>query len=213
MSKELNKFANHYNSTDKAESYKKNRFTGSKKWVMTDERERQLFSDAVKKLSPKSLLDAPCGGGRFLGIWDSLGVTEVFGIDASESMLEVARGNAPESIKANLQHGDIRKLPFDDNRFEFVASIRLLHRISRPEARIEIFSELSRVSSRYVMFTFYNSRTIQGLSKWLKGKYAGESVSTLTAELKKAGLKVIESTPMKGIRYQNHFLLCEIISD
>jgi len=209
MPSELDSFSKKYKSTEDANEYKKQRFSRSKKWIMTDQRERQLFKEAVEKLQPNSLLDIPCGGGRFIEVWEAAGVPNIWGVDASESMLEVARSIAPDHVRENILHGDGRDLPFDDNNFDFVSCIRLLHRITESAERITLFKELARVSKGHVMLTFYNSRTLQSFSKKIKGKYAGVSVAQISKELLESGLQPIEDEALKGKRYQQHFILCK----
>lgn len=75
-----------------------------------------------------SCIDLGCGGGVFLNyIKKKHGVSHVFGLDISESMLMDARKHKDGSV--GLAQGSILHLPFEDNKFDLVYMDDVLHHI------------------------------------------------------------------------------------
>ncbi len=69
------------------------------------------------------VLDAGCGPGRDLKLLKELGVQQLYGIDLSEKMLEIARKVCPE---AHLTIMDVRKLKFPENFFAGILCVGVL---------------------------------------------------------------------------------------
>ena len=93
------------------------------------------------------VLDVGCGVGVFLGLVAERGA-EPHGIDASESLIELARRRLPA---ADLRVGDMESLPFDDDTFDLVtgftsfffandmvAALREAGRVAKPGAPIVV---------------------------------------------------------------------------
>jgi ubiquinone/menaquinone biosynthesis C-methylase UbiE len=78
--------------------------------------------DAARVMPGNRLLDAGCGAGlgsvlaRFRG-------ANVTGVDASDSLLEIARERLPD---ADLRLADIEELPFADSSFDAVIAVNSL---------------------------------------------------------------------------------------
>jgi len=86
------------------------------------------------------VLDVGCGSGRnFLKI-DGL---EWFGVDFSEKMLEYAKSNADKKgIKIELKKSKSSKLPYENNFFDCVLCVAVLHCIdSADERHLFLFGE------------------------------------------------------------------------
>jgi ubiquinone/menaquinone biosynthesis C-methylase UbiE len=69
----------------------------------------------------------------------------IIGLDLSETMIEIATGNAQEhgvSERAEFRAGDASKMPFEEASFDFVISSGSLHHWKEPE---RIFREVHRV--------------------------------------------------------------------
>ena len=65
---------------------------------------------------------------------------KVIGIDFSEKLLEVCRNKL-----LNVKNADIRNLPFDDNSFDYVISIAVIHHLSIEKDRYKSINEMLRV--------------------------------------------------------------------
>jgi demethylmenaquinone methyltransferase/2-methoxy-6-polyprenyl-1,4-benzoquinol methylase len=88
--------------------------------------ERDELMAVVGALPAKRTLDVACGTGfvtRHLR-------GEVVGLDQSEAMLELARGQAP---RAELVQGDALDLPFPDGSFERVFTSHFYGHLEQPE--------------------------------------------------------------------------------
>lgn len=95
----------------------------------------------------QSVLDVGCGTGAFLRLAADRGAL-AHGIDASESLVEVARARVPE---ADLRVGEMESLPFEDHSFDLVtgfnsfffaadmnAALREAGRVARPGGAVVI---------------------------------------------------------------------------
>ena len=70
---------------------------------------------------------------------------QVVGLDLSETMIEIASGNAQEhgvSERVEFREGDAAKMPFEEASFDFVISSGSLHHWKEPN---RIFREVHRV--------------------------------------------------------------------
>jgi len=69
----------------------------------------------------------------------------VIGLDLSETMIEIATGNAREhgvSERVAFREGDASAMPFDGDSFDFVVSSGSLHHWRQPA---QVFKEIHRV--------------------------------------------------------------------
>jgi len=81
-----------------------------------------------KKQGVKILLDLGCGSGRHL-VYLAKQDFDVYGIDIAKHGIKIAKDwLKEEGLRANLKIGDIyKKLPYKDNFFDAIISIRTLH--------------------------------------------------------------------------------------
>lgn len=89
-------------------------------WAQIEEQQTPTYQAALRRVNVQEgqrVLDIGCGTGVFLSLAAARGA-EVFGFDASESLLAVARRRLP---KADLRAGDMQSLPYDDSFFDIVA--------------------------------------------------------------------------------------------
>ncbi len=89
-------------------------------WAASEEQQAPTYEEAIRRvgIAPGQLvLDIGCGSGVFLRLAAERGA-EVYGLDASESLLEIARARVPI---ADLRVGDMGSLPYEDGTFDLVA--------------------------------------------------------------------------------------------
>jgi ubiquinone/menaquinone biosynthesis C-methylase UbiE len=184
-----------------------------------DRREQRALRRILAGLSDcRSVLDVPCGAGRFL---PTLAGTQrrVIGVDAARPILAHARARAAAvSIPAAWIQGDAARLPLRDESVDAVFCNRLLHHIRRPEERAVILRELRRVARRYVIVSFFDYHrfgALRRLLKRLKGarpNYALQPTrEAFTAEVAACGLRLREIVPTGPFWVAQHYFVLEKI--
>lgn len=88
-----------------------------------------------------NILDVGCGTGSHLELYQRY-KCNLFGIDLSPSMLNVARERLGDSAQLDL--GDANEMPYEDDKFDLVISMLSLHEMS-PDTRSEVLNEIKRV--------------------------------------------------------------------
>jgi SAM-dependent methyltransferase len=119
-------------------------------WAINEEQHVPGYEAALEHVTiepGQQVLDIGCGVGVFLGLVAGRGA-EPHGIDASETLIAVARERLPE---ADLRVGDMESLPYEDATFELVtgftsfffandmvAALREAGRVAKPGAPVVI---------------------------------------------------------------------------
>ena len=105
---------------------------------------RSLYPFMLKKLYDipfQSALDLGCGTGEMLKlILQKNDHKDLYGIDLSEEMLEVAKSKLPNRVRLFL--GDSESLPFPDNSFDVVYCNDSFHHYPAPQ---NVLMEVHRV--------------------------------------------------------------------
>lgn len=112
-----------------------------------------------------SILDVGCGTGSHLELYQRY-KCNLYGIDLSPSMLEIARERLGDTAEFEL--GNAINMPYEDNKFDLVISMLLLHEMS-PEARSTIMEEIKRVlksDGRFLLIDFHPG-PYQPLQGWV----------------------------------------------
>jgi len=125
----LNKVKNDYNQI--AEEFSNTRHRA---WE-----EISFLFDYIK--SDDRVLDSGCGNGRYLPLIRERG-GQYFGIDNSEELVRIAKSRYPGE---NFQVADVLQLPFEDNFFDKIYCLAVLHHIPSKELRLRFFEEAKRV--------------------------------------------------------------------
>lgn len=119
-----------------------------------------ILRKALELMSTSStVLEVGCGTGRLLVETQKEGFM-VNGMDPSPDMLRLSRkkvDNIPPYSRFTL--GEAAKLPFSDNSYDFVYSIRVLNQTESQEYALKIVQEMLRVTkgNGYVLIEFMNS--------------------------------------------------------
>ena len=111
---------------------------------------------------PKSVLDLPCGAGRFWAMLAEDPARELFAADNSENMVAVANESHPAAIRDRftLFQTSAFEIDLEDNKVDNIFCMRLLHHIAEQEHRLQIYREFHRVTRDTVC-----------LSLWVDGNY------------------------------------------
>ncbi len=111
--------------------------------------------DAIGERQFDSLLDLGTGTGRMLELLHPL-YSRAVGIDASPSMLAVARANLDRAGIANVQVrlGDIYNLPLGRDSFDVVTVHQVLHFLDDPERALAEAARVLRPGGRLLIVDF-----------------------------------------------------------
>ncbi len=102
-------------------------------------KEFEFLFDYAKK--EEKVLDLGCGSGRFYRILEEKN-TEYTGVDNSEKLITIAKNKYPE---ADFRVATAARMPFEDNHFDKIFSIAVLHHIPSKELRLKFLNEAKRV--------------------------------------------------------------------
>jgi ubiquinone/menaquinone biosynthesis C-methylase UbiE len=107
-----------------------------------------------------NVLDLGCGNGRF---YEWLKKSNYIGVDPSLELIKICKNNYPE---ANFIVALGNALPFEDNLFDKIFSIAVLHHIPSDKLRREFLLEIKRVLKDDGIFTL----TVWDLKEKAKGE-------------------------------------------
>ena len=119
-------------------------------WALSEDQQVPTYEAALQQVALEAgerVLDIGCGAGAFLRLVADRGV-ELFGLDASEALIELARTRLPE---ADLRVGEMEALPYPGDTFDLVtgfnafffandmvSALREAGRVAKPEAPVVI---------------------------------------------------------------------------
>jgi SAM-dependent methyltransferase len=111
---------------------------------------------------PRSVLDLPCGAGRFWAMLAEDPARELLAADNSENMVAVADGSHPPELRDRFKLFQTSAFAIDlpDGAVENIFSMRLLHHIGDADDRMRIYREFHRVTRDSVC-----------LSLWVDGNF------------------------------------------
>lgn len=166
-----------------------------------DRRKQRAILRALASLpAVESVLDVPCGTGRFSRFLPSLGLRYLGG-DASLAMLSEGRRKHTDASFAAL---DLARLPLADRSVDLVVCIRLMHLVRDAALRAAFLREMARVARVGVIVDF---RQRASLRAWLgharhriglRSKAPGAlSHAEIRAELEAVGLQVSTIVPVR----------------
>ena len=102
----------------------------------------RLIKQQAEKFPGGKLLEVGCGAGWESVAWAQAGM-KVHSIDLSSAALELAKKNFEHNgLTADLQWGNAENVPFEENTFDIVTSLGVLHQTESTEKAV---SEVLRV--------------------------------------------------------------------
>lgn len=112
-------------------------------------RERQCVVAALKRAGhPQSVLDLPCGTGRFWPAFAAAGVERLLAADVSHGMLEVAAAEHPHTLPhITLLRTSAFAIDLPEDHVALAACLRFFHHLAMAEDRSQLLGELKRVSA------------------------------------------------------------------
>jgi ubiquinone/menaquinone biosynthesis C-methylase UbiE len=150
-------------------------------------RDHQIARKALKIAgNPESVLDMPCGTGRFWDVLVEQPERIIHVSDNSQDMINTGLKYRPPEITKRITssfQGSAFELPVDDDFVENVFCIRLIHHVGNAEDRLKLLKELHRVTSSTVI-----------ISLWVDGNF-------------KAWKRKKHEAKRQDHQYQNRFLI------
>jgi SAM-dependent methyltransferase len=145
------------------------------------------------ELVGRRVLDLGCGTGALAEALDARGA-RVWGVDASEEMLAVARSRLPSRVAVRQARAEL--LPFKDSWFDRVVARLVVHLLDRPRAFAEIVRVLA-ADGRAVLATmdpahfdtFWLNRLFPGLEAIDRARFP--AAAQLADELAGAGFRSV----------------------
>jgi len=165
-------------------------------------RDRQVARKALKLAgNPKTVLDVPCGTGRFWGVLSELPERTIHACDNSQDMINAGLKFREPKFVQRIQsfQGSAFDLSVDDEFVESVFCIRLIHHMGEETDRSALLKELRRVSSSTVIISLWVDGNFQAWkrkkkeAKKYKGGYQNRFLipaKMIENEFSKAGLQV-----------------------
>ncbi len=131
----------------------------------------------------KSIIDIGCGTGALCSVLNKEGLT-VTGIDPAYKMLKIGMNKKENSSVNFIECDTCSKLPFENKSFDLSIASYVAHGLQSNE-RIQMYSEMSRITRNYVIIHDYNK--IKGffssIIEWLEGGDYFNFIKVAQAEL------------------------------
>ena len=198
--------------------YEKKRYRGLDQRLVHS-REEKILKKIFNRIGNAGgiILDLPCGFGRFSAFLLGRGFSLVSS-DLSFHMVERANEKMaglsrayPRGAVADAVFG----LPFKGNAFSVVFSMRLFHHIHQSEDRHKILEEFARVSSSWVVLSYYQTNALHKIQRQFRRriKKTPTRIKMITrkefqAEAGRWGLDIVKIFPLfRGLHSQNIVLL------
>ncbi len=176
--------------------------------------EQKIVRDFIKKynLHQKTLLDIPCGFGRFSPLFLAHKI-KLTSADLSCAMVSRTRENLScIPGEKDFLVASVKDLPFKDGSFDITFTARLLHHNFTADDRIKILKELKRISKRYVIVTMYRENFFHKLTRRLrrlKRIIIMLPDMEMEREINASGLRIVEKRIMMPLFHSQVFLLLE----
>jgi SAM-dependent methyltransferase len=200
------------------EEYERKRYRGIDQ-KLVHRREGRILRKLLRKIGgdPLLVLDIPCGYGRFSRLLLERNFSLVSS-DLSFHMVKRASGKSGElhsrflsGIVADAKQG----LPFKKGAFSLLLSMRFFHHIHEKEERKFILKEFSRVTSGWVILSYYQQNSLHILQRKLRRmlKKSRTRIKMIHRqefyeEVEGAGLGVVKISPLfRGIHAHQIVLL------
>ncbi len=186
-----------YQSSEVAADYDEHRFRTPKRMRRNARKWSAIQKALAMAEGMKTIVDLPCGTGRFTGHLASAGY-QVVGSDISIEMMHQAAKLAVTRQHRGYVRADAEALPFRTKSADCLMSIRFLFHVD-PETRRRMLREFGRVSRRWVIADYRHKYSFRygvwKLSRMLgltRRPFERVSVKSMKSEFEDAGLRVVK---------------------
>lgn len=193
-----------YQSPEVAADYDEHRFRTPRR-IRRNARKWNAIQKALALTGGvKSVVDLPCGTGRFTGHLARAGY-EVVGSDISLEMMQQA-SRLPSVQHANIAgyvRADAEALPFGTKSVDCLVTIRFLFHVD-PQTRRRMLREFGRISRRWIIADYRHKYSLR-YAVWKLGDTLGltkkpferVSLKSMKSEFEDAGLRVVKIIPVR----------------
>lgn len=110
---------------------------------------------------PKTILDLPCGFGRFWPTLIANGATQIIAADKSAGMLQTAQEVNPPEVLSKIQcmPSTATEIDLPDKSVDCIFCMRLLHHISDKNYRLAIYRSFQRVARETVVISLWSQKS------------------------------------------------------
>jgi len=199
--KEDKKIREFYSLQDETIKYDSARFRNG--GLVVDGSEKKTVMNLVKTEKMQNILDVATGTGRFARMLSKEPKNKVVGFDYSKKMIKLLKKN--KDNKFEKVRGDAETLPFKNNSFDCVTSMRFM--IHYDDLSI-FLKEMSRVSRKYIVFDTpnkYSLKTIVSFATNVTKKLFGFSYMAWFSE--KEMRKTFDSLGLKVVDVRKTFFI------
>ena len=203
-----------------AADYDQHRFTTPRRRRRNLRKWRAIRLALDEATDLRSVLDLPCGTGRFTGELARSGLNVIGGDISLQMMREAASSPQVEHPDiAGYVQADAEELPFRDRSLDCVISIRFMFHVD-PITRRRILREMGRISKRWLIIDYrhrYSARWVSWRIRHALGvlSQVPERVSRedLRSEFRDAGLTIRRVIPVRRWLSDKWLVLAEATHD
>jgi len=165
-----------------------------------------MYDEIVERVltaNPKSILDLGCGNGNVLEKIKLKSDADLYGLDLSENMIELAKEKL--GTRVELKVGDAEQLPYDDNQFDVIICNASFHHYPNPDQVLREIRRVLKPNGTLVLgdptapFEWYLKFLNWGLKWSNSGDYRIYGKKEIHELLSKHGFKVLD---WKKINYR-----------
>jgi SAM-dependent methyltransferase len=177
--------------------------------------ETRLVDRVFEGIAPgTSVLDIPCGNGRFATHLARKGYL-VTAADYSNPMLDLTRkAAAAKSLSFPVVRADVESLCFSGRQFETVFCFRLFHHFPDIPTRKRVVSQLCGVASKYVAISYFSPNSISSIKRNFERRYCGKTLKKQATPLdeindyfEEHGFGLVRDFPLWNVIYTLHVAL------
>jgi len=209
-----------YRDTEVAAEYDQRRFTTRKRQRRNLRKWRAIEKALAETSEVHSVLDLPCGTGRFTGDLARQGYLVVGGDISFEMMRQAA--SSPDVVHGGIAgyvNADAEALPFRNASLDCIVSIRFMFHVD-PTTRRRILREMGRVSRRWLIVDYrhrYTARWVLWQLRHALGLMGHQiervSKGQLRSEFHDAGLTILRVIPVHSWVSDKWIVLAEATHD
>jgi ubiquinone/menaquinone biosynthesis C-methylase UbiE len=133
--------------------------------------------------SGKRVLEVGCGNGYTLGKYAQAGA-EVYGIDVTETAVDISRKRFEyQRLKGDFIVGNAEDLPYENNFFDCICSMGVLHHVPDTEKAVSEIYRCLRPGGRLIVMVYHRDSIPYRVVMPLRGLFTGKSLQQLVNEV------------------------------